>query len=108
MRLLSSLSTCARVLPFSPSFTHHRPPSSPLPPPSSQSGIRFTDSFALSFHIHCHRLLKYAVAGPALATAAAVLVAAAGVGGGGNGGAGPRPRGGSGGRRASSSGLLGL
>ena len=37
------------------------------------NGLVFTDDFALSFHMHFHRLLKWLVAAPYLACAAAVL-----------------------------------
>ena len=37
------------------------------------AGLVFTDDFALSFHMHFHRLLKWLVAAPFLACAAAVL-----------------------------------
>ena len=95
--LFSSLSTlffpfrfCFHRRSFSPLFLSL---SVPLSPPLSlassnarkkQSGTRFSDSFALSFHVHAHRALKFMVAAPALLAAAAV--AAVGGGGGGRGG----------------------
>lgn len=38
------------------------------------SGLQYADEFALSFHMHYHRLLKWAVAGP-LGLMLAVLLA---------------------------------
>jgi hypothetical protein len=40
---------------------------------ADETGQLFVDSFALSFHMHFHRLLKWLVAAPILACAAAVL-----------------------------------
>ena len=41
-------------------------------------GQVFEDSFALSFHLHYHRLLKWLVAAPFAACAAALLAAGRG------------------------------
>jgi hypothetical protein len=38
-----------------------------------ERGMVFVDDFALSFHMHFHRLLKWLAAAPFLACAAAVL-----------------------------------
>jgi hypothetical protein len=39
--------------------------------------LHFQDDFALSFHVHFHKLLKYLVALPLLAMAAVALAVAA-------------------------------
>ena len=38
-----------------------------------ERGMTFVDDFALSFHMHFHRLLKWLLAAPFLACAAAIL-----------------------------------
>ena len=40
---------------------------------TDERGMVFVDDFALSFHMHFHRLLKWLAAAPFLACAAAVL-----------------------------------
>lgn len=40
---------------------------------TDEDGQVFSDSFALSFHMHYHRLLKWLLVAPFLACAAAVL-----------------------------------
>lgn len=44
------------------------------------NGLHYIDEFALSFHVHFHKLLKYLVALPLLAMAAVALAAAAAAG----------------------------
>ena len=38
-----------------------------------ERGMTFVDDFALSFHMHFHRMLKWLLAAPFLACAAAIL-----------------------------------
>jgi hypothetical protein len=54
------------------------------------SGLHYRDEFALSFHVHFHKLLKYLVALPVLAMALVCLAVAARLGGDAAGGAGGR------------------
>jgi hypothetical protein len=49
---------------------------------TDQHGLRYVDEFALSFHVHFHRLLKWMVALPLLGMAAALLLLTGGGGGG--------------------------